>query len=205
MGMDIPIWRDSSRLLVLIEEAVKRFPRYHKYTLGSDLRRQAMNVHRLLVRALNAKGPERQRQVERLNLAVDDLKLMIQLGKEIQAFQSFRQFEEIAGLAVYRFDGDAELFAAQFGLRPVAEPPWGFRQALALPRRGWGAWRQRLRRLGLPYLWVAEEGRRRPALRRRVLRHMFLDASTLNGFSRPGRGEPTPFNHPSNPPQETLP
>ena len=100
MSMNLPIWRDSSRLLVLIEEAVKRFPRYHKYTLGSDLRRQAMNLHRLLVRALNAQGPERARWVERLNLAVDDIKLMIQLGKEIQAFQSFRQFEEIAGLAV---------------------------------------------------------------------------------------------------------
>jgi len=98
--MNLPIWRDISRLLVLIEEAVRKFPRYHKYTLGSDLRRQAMNVHRLLVRALNAQGPERPRQVERLNLAVDDLKLMIQLGKEIQAFQSFRQFEEIAELAV---------------------------------------------------------------------------------------------------------
>jgi len=98
--MSLPIWRDTDRLLVLIEEAVRRFPRYHKYALGSDLRRQAMYVHRLLVRALNAQGPERPRQVERLNLVVDDLKLMIQLGKEIQAFQSFRQFEEIAGLAV---------------------------------------------------------------------------------------------------------
>ncbi|MCG5548798.1 hypothetical protein [Halorhodospira halochloris] len=37
-----PIWRDAQRLLVLTEEAVRRFPRYHKYTLGSGLRRQGV-------------------------------------------------------------------------------------------------------------------------------------------------------------------
>ena len=35
MSMNLPIWRDISRLLVLIEEAVRRFPRYHTYTRGS--------------------------------------------------------------------------------------------------------------------------------------------------------------------------
>ncbi|MCG5499157.1 hypothetical protein [Ectothiorhodospira variabilis] len=46
-----PIWRDAQRLLVLTEEAVRRFPRYHKYTLGTELRRQAMQVCRLVNRA----------------------------------------------------------------------------------------------------------------------------------------------------------
>ncbi len=35
----LPIWRDATRMLVEIEQAVRRFPRYHKYTLGSELRR----------------------------------------------------------------------------------------------------------------------------------------------------------------------
>ena len=100
MSLNLPIWRDSARLGLLIEEAVRGFSRYHKYTLGSDLRRQAMRVRRLLVRALNAAGAERPRQVERLSLAVDDLKFMLQLGQELRAFQSFRQFEAIAELAV---------------------------------------------------------------------------------------------------------
>jgi len=100
MSLNLPIWRDSARLGVLIEEAVRGFPRYYKYTLGSDLRRQAMTVRRLLVRALNAAGAERPRQVERLALAVDDLKFMLQLGQELRAFHSFRQFEAIAALAV---------------------------------------------------------------------------------------------------------
>jgi len=28
----LPIWRDANRLLLLIEQAVKTFSRYHKYT-----------------------------------------------------------------------------------------------------------------------------------------------------------------------------
>jgi hypothetical protein len=52
----LPIWRDANRLLVAIEQAVRRFPRYHKYTLGTDLRRQAMNVCRLILRAADKGG-----------------------------------------------------------------------------------------------------------------------------------------------------
>jgi hypothetical protein len=78
-----------------------------------------------------------------------------------------------AGLAIYLFDSDAEAFAATFGLRLLAAPPWGFRAALSLPLRGQGLWRWRLGRLGLPSIWVAEEGRRRPGLKRRVVRHLY--------------------------------
>ncbi len=38
---DIPIWRDATQLLLNVEQAVKHFPRYHKYTLGSEMRQQA--------------------------------------------------------------------------------------------------------------------------------------------------------------------
>jgi hypothetical protein len=30
----LPIWRDAMRLVVVLEEAVCGFPRYHKYTLS---------------------------------------------------------------------------------------------------------------------------------------------------------------------------
>lgn len=90
-----------------------------------------------------------------------------------------------AGLAIYLFDSDARAFAARFGLRLMAEPPWGFHAALALPRRGQGLWRQRLRQLGLPFIWVAEEGRSRPGLKRRVARHFSLAPSQAAGFLPP--------------------
>jgi hypothetical protein len=96
----LPIWRDANRLLLEIEQAVRRFPRYHKYALGTDLRRQAMAVCRCIVRAAAAQGDARERLLERLVLTVEDLKLSIQLAKELQAFASFAEFARAAELAV---------------------------------------------------------------------------------------------------------
>jgi hypothetical protein len=42
--MNNPIWRDTNRLLLEVEQAVKCFPRYHKYTLETELRRNAMLI-----------------------------------------------------------------------------------------------------------------------------------------------------------------
>lgn len=94
-----PIWRDANRLLLAIEQAVRRFPRYHKYTLGTDLRHQAMRLCRLIHRAFAA-GNDQSQQVEEIVTAVDDLKLSIQLGKELAVFQSFSEFQAITELTV---------------------------------------------------------------------------------------------------------
>lgn len=45
----LPIWKDTVSLATLLEEAVRRFSRYHKYALGTDLRRQAYAVCRGVV------------------------------------------------------------------------------------------------------------------------------------------------------------
>jgi hypothetical protein len=74
------LWRDANRLLLLIEEAVRFFPRYHKYAIGADLRRQAMLICRLVARAFSDGGGGRSRQVEFLVAAVDDLKIQRQVG-----------------------------------------------------------------------------------------------------------------------------
>jgi len=95
----MPLWRDANRLLLLIEEAVRKFPRYHKYTLGSDLRKQAMSICRLIARAvLDREG--RAQHLKRLVFTIDDMKVLIQLGKELKAFQNFRVFQSAAELAV---------------------------------------------------------------------------------------------------------
>ncbi len=96
----LPIWRDAKRLLVEVEQAVRRFPRYHKYALGTDLRRQAMTVCRCIVQAAAAEREARERALERLVLTVEDLKLSIQLAKELEAFASFAEFARLAELAV---------------------------------------------------------------------------------------------------------
>jgi hypothetical protein len=92
-----PIVKAAERLMLEIEQAVRRFPRYHKYTHGTRLREQAMAIARLAHRAWRDQG-NRGMWTAKLVWAVDDLKLSLQLGKQIEAFASFAQFEMLARL-----------------------------------------------------------------------------------------------------------
>jgi len=92
------IAKTAERMLVEIEQAVRRFPRYYKYTVGAELRTQAMHVTELVHRAWR----DRARQLEwtqNLVWSIDLLKIRIQLCKQLQAFASFAQFESLARLA----------------------------------------------------------------------------------------------------------
>jgi len=93
-----PIASASRRVVMVIEEAVTRFPRRHRYTLGADLRRDAMQVNRCVHIAWRDRAHQFIR-VRELALAMDDLKFTLQLGKDVNAFGSFREFEMIAELA----------------------------------------------------------------------------------------------------------
>ncbi len=88
----LPIWCDATRLLVETENAVRKFPRYHKYAVGAELRRQAMNLCRSIVRAA-ARG-HAAAELDRLVFAVEDTS--IQLAKELKAFVSFAEFARAA-------------------------------------------------------------------------------------------------------------
>jgi hypothetical protein len=92
-----PIVKAAERLLLEIEQAVRRFPRYHKYTHGTRLREQAMAIAQLTHRAWRDQA-HRGMWTTKLVWAIDDLKLSLQLGKQIEAFVSFAQFEMLARL-----------------------------------------------------------------------------------------------------------
>jgi hypothetical protein len=90
-----PIVKLSEQVLVAIEEAVLRFPRSHKYTIGSDLRREAATVARHAHRAWRD-ASRRGDWISKLVWAVDDLKLSVQIAQQLRVFRSFAQFEAIA-------------------------------------------------------------------------------------------------------------
>jgi hypothetical protein len=99
LANNIPIWRDANQLLLLIECAVRHFPRYHKYTLGSEMRSQAMLICRLVSRAWHHKS-QAQRLLSELTEAVDDMKIQVQLVKELHAWRNFAEFQRIVELLV---------------------------------------------------------------------------------------------------------
>ncbi|AOH36852.1 four helix bundle protein [Luteimonas sp. JM171] len=90
-----PIIKACERLLVDIEQAVRRFPRYHRYQVGADLRQQARRTYNAANRAWRERDRTRY-WVARLVWQVDELKQEIQTAKLLRAFGSFRQFEHLA-------------------------------------------------------------------------------------------------------------
>jgi hypothetical protein len=93
-----PIVKTAERLLFEVEQAVSRFTRFHKYSTGSTLREQAMAVTQLTHRAWR----DRKRQAQWMDdlvMALDDLRITMQLGSRLKAFRSFGQFEQLARTA----------------------------------------------------------------------------------------------------------
>jgi len=96
-----PIIKAAERLLVDIENAVRRFDRYHKYSTGEDLRREAKEVMKLATRAWREREPARRGHwTGELVATVDDLKQTLQVAKLLRAFRSFKHFEYLARQAV---------------------------------------------------------------------------------------------------------
>ncbi len=98
MYQKFPIWRDAEDLVLAIEQAVRTAPRYHKYTLGTEMRQTAY-------RLLTAIGQAIQNVAARIDLLAqahalsEVLKIKIQLAKKLNLYASFKQFEVIAALA----------------------------------------------------------------------------------------------------------
>lgn len=93
------IWRDASRLLAEKEQVGRTFARYHKSSIDTRLRAKAMRLCLSIYWAISRKhsGIKLVQQVTEL---VDDMKLQIQLTRELNAFANFAQFQRVAELAV---------------------------------------------------------------------------------------------------------
>jgi hypothetical protein len=76
--------RLAESLASAIEEAVTRFPRKHRYAFGAVLRQRAWDVLSTAQRAA-LRPSQRVALLEGLRDQVDDLKLSLQLGKQMEA------------------------------------------------------------------------------------------------------------------------
>jgi len=94
-----PILRDANRLLLEMEQSVRYFPRYHKYSLGSELRAQVFKINQLIARAWQYKDQSLY-YLKRVIRAVDDLKIQLQLAKELKVFRNFAEFQRLAELTI---------------------------------------------------------------------------------------------------------
>lgn len=83
----LPIYKKAFDLTVYLENVVRNFSRYHKYTLGSDLRGLSRKITRSIITANNLKLKIEKLKVIREDL--EDMKLLLRLCKEVKAFNNF--------------------------------------------------------------------------------------------------------------------
>jgi 23S rRNA-intervening sequence protein len=96
----LPVWKAALDLAVHLEHAVRRFPRYHKYTLGTELRQTAQRLCRLVARANDARDAARAAALDELVLCVEEMKTLLTLAQEIKAFANFNEFAGATELTV---------------------------------------------------------------------------------------------------------
>ncbi len=87
----LPVFKAALDLAVYFEKIVQHFARYHKYTIGTDLRNLSRRILVLIARA-NTKRERKESLVEALE-KLSELKIIIKLCKEAKGFRSFKSFE----------------------------------------------------------------------------------------------------------------
>lgn|SRR5574341_557498 len=76
----LPIYRKAMDLAVYIENVVRGFSKYHKYTLGTDLRNLSRAVVRLIIRANSER--DRLATLSTLRDTIEELKVCMRICKE---------------------------------------------------------------------------------------------------------------------------
>ena len=68
---DLPVFKEVYKLILVLFEVTKDFPKEYKYTLGHDIKRDGINLVRSIYRANKAKN-----KVEYLEAFLDDFELI---------------------------------------------------------------------------------------------------------------------------------
>jgi len=89
----LPIFHAAMNLAVHMETVVKSFEKYHKYTIGANLRQRAQNLLFLISQANMAHN--KTPKLFALREMCEMLKITIHLAQELKVFRNFKQFDRV--------------------------------------------------------------------------------------------------------------
>jgi hypothetical protein len=94
----LPIYKKALDLTIYFEKIVRNFSRYHKYTLGSELREKSRDIVELIIKANSTK--DRLPMLLELRGRLEGLKVLIRICKEVKAFHNFNSFAYSSNLVI---------------------------------------------------------------------------------------------------------
>jgi len=93
----LPIFKSALDLVVYVETIAKGFDKYHKYTMGTELRDRSRAVMFAIQKA-NMEMDKREK-LQALRDRCEEFRMMVYVAQEIRAFSSFKQFERCSRLS----------------------------------------------------------------------------------------------------------
>ena len=102
----LPIYRSAMKLAVHLENTVRGFPRYVKYTLGTEMRHEAQQVVGLIIKANNERN--RNSTLCELRESIEQLMVQARICQETGGFRTFASFAatiELAGQVSRQSEG----------------------------------------------------------------------------------------------------
>jgi hypothetical protein len=94
----LPIYKKAMDLAIYFEKLVRNFSRYHKYTLGSELREKSRGIVKSIIKINST--VERLPLLFQLRDELEELKVLIRICKEVKAFNRFNSFVYAFNLVV---------------------------------------------------------------------------------------------------------
>ncbi len=94
----LPIYKKAMDLAVYLEKIVRSFSRYHKYTLGSELRAKSRGIVGVII-AANSRV-EKLAPLLELREKLEGLQVLLRICKEVRAFNAFGSYAYAANLTV---------------------------------------------------------------------------------------------------------
>ena len=91
----LPVYKTGFDLLVWTEEVVRGFSRYHKYTIGTDLRNQ---IRKIVNSVVEANGiSDKIETLRRLRLEIESMMLLVRVAKDVKAFPNVNSYGHAVG------------------------------------------------------------------------------------------------------------
>lgn len=120
----LPIYKSAYDFCLYAEQVVRNFSRYHKYSIGTDLRDGARRVLKLIVRA-NSRH-DKVPVLLQIREEVEELKVLLRLCHDVKAFAKFSSFEHaITAVTEIAKQNEGWLKSQRQGQRPTGAGPTG--------------------------------------------------------------------------------
>ena len=94
-----PVVKLAESFCVQMEQAVRRFSRYYKFTVGTELRLAAIRVAEIAHRAWRERASQSE-WTKQLVEAIDTLQLRMQIARQLRVFASGAQFDAMMVVVV---------------------------------------------------------------------------------------------------------